>query len=293
MDDDTARSEIYQGLAEVYEEHHLRALALERAIELTPNKEGLRFSAAYAYSHVDETHPLVVLHYQNDLALDPKSAWSLNNLGICLGSLGLPFKAVEYLRQAVDVGNTLASANLAYRLMDAGFQREAEAELETASKEPNPHENVAQALGNLAARRESEGTRLDAIVDDARLRQPFMRRYAKVLMEVPDSTGVAMSGTWEWAENQVQVVVTQEGNSFEGTWERYGKKYQVRGNVKGRSAEVTFYRMEYYTYDGSERGFEKEADGFAVVSDDEQSVSMLRIKDRRASLLEMNRLVPM
>jgi tetratricopeptide (TPR) repeat protein len=110
--------ELYSALAERYgeaKEAELRCLALEKALEIKPNNAGLLFDTAYSYSHVNETSPLVLLHYKTLLKFDPNHSWGLNNLGVVYSRLKMSFASVSSYKKSAKLKNTLAAANLANR----------------------------------------------------------------------------------------------------------------------------------------------------------------------------------
>ena len=109
---------LYEGLASLYglaEDPELRALALEKVLESRPNDTGLRFRVAYSYGQKDLS-ALSLLHYKTLLQFDPNNAIGLNNLAVEYDRLHMPMRSANTYKKAVGLNETLASANLAYRL---------------------------------------------------------------------------------------------------------------------------------------------------------------------------------
>ncbi len=285
--DPAALSELYKALSDLLrDDPELRALALEKAVEFNPGDKDLRFEAAYAYSSVDWKHPLGVHHYLNDLAVDPDNQWSLNNLGVAYENLDISMKSVELYRQAVEKGNTLGAANLAYRFMNAGFGDEAEALLTEARAEAEPHENVSRAIGSLARLRSVEEETVKQVMAEARHRQPFMRRYAGARFGSQADHAAEFEGKWA-KPDQSELVIVRDGSTIAAEWIHLEKKFKLSGVVAGRSAKLDFFKMTYYSYDGSEKGFEKDATGYAFVHTDGHTLSVMEIREGKAAVYDL------
>jgi tetratricopeptide (TPR) repeat protein len=154
-----AQSRIYASAAELFLNSDPpdfdRAFALyELAVQLAPTNNSLRFDLAYAYGQQD-AHAAAFLQYKNLVDREPDNGMAANNLGAAATSLGLPSIGVDYYKRAEDLGNTLATANLAWKLINMGFLQEARARLRPKLDISGVHRNVLEALGGLA-RTESE-----------------------------------------------------------------------------------------------------------------------------------------
>lgn len=165
-----ALSTLYSGLASLYERDNnieLKAIALEKAIENSPNDTELLFDAAYAYSNEDMP-TLSLLHYAAVLRFKPDNSMALNNVAITYGELQMPIHKVESLKKSIEHGETLASANLASQLLRSGFVEEATGVLDKAKLQENPHQNVGSALADLSARQDAEKEQRNAAFEKAR-----------------------------------------------------------------------------------------------------------------------------
>jgi tetratricopeptide (TPR) repeat protein len=88
----SALSRLYKGLATLYDkadDPELRAIALEKAIEYSPNDKDLRFYAGYAYAG-SGIHTLAFMHYRTLLEFESENAAALNNIGLLYGHLKCP-----------------------------------------------------------------------------------------------------------------------------------------------------------------------------------------------------------
>ena len=122
-----AQAELYLALGERYAaqgRNEERAIMLEKALVVRPNSARIHFDAGFAYAEA-KISPLCISHYTKTLRINPKHASALNNIGVAFADLGANKLAVDYYKLAIAVGETLATANLAYILMDAGAWDEA------------------------------------------------------------------------------------------------------------------------------------------------------------------------
>jgi len=169
---------LYKGLASLYkaaDKKDLQVLALEKAVEYAPNDTSVLFDAAYAFSESEmralsvesEMLALSVAHYGSIVNFDPAHAEAMNNLGVAYQSVKMPIHAVSAYQKAVNLGNTLASANVAYLLMEAGFATEAKETLDKARLASDVHANVGSALAALAQKKAAEDEKEKKIDDSA------------------------------------------------------------------------------------------------------------------------------
>ncbi len=147
----------------------------------------------------------------------------------------MPISAVRYYRRAAKKKNTLASANLAYMLMDAGFYDEAKATLDGAKVEKDPHPNVGNAIAALSQRDEEEDKKREEILDRALSEQRFIKDYARSRFT---AAGENFTGRWKGSKGEIIELVC-EGATLSATWTADKNKKEVVGSVVNRSAKIT------------------------------------------------------
>lgn len=94
----------------------MSALCKDKIVQLAPDDRDNLFDAAYAQSNAS-MRSLSICNYITLLNLDRKNSWAFNNLGICAAEYELNLKAFEYYKQAIDLDNTLAMANLGRKFL--------------------------------------------------------------------------------------------------------------------------------------------------------------------------------
>lgn len=213
-----AQAELYLALAERYAAEgrkEERAIMLEKALVGRPNSVRIHFDAGYAYGEAD-IRPLSVSHYNKTLGINPKHASALNNIGVAFADLGANKLAVDYYKRAITVGETLASANLAYILMDAGAWEEAAKVLKEAQAAEDIHPNVNNALVKLRAIETENEDRRTAISKLAAEFREFALNYADAM--VSGNLQFTPAGEWECANAKAIEIRKLSGNRIEIRW---------------------------------------------------------------------------
>ena len=212
------RVELLKGLAQVYEQlgdKLLRALALELALSHQPNDVGAQFDAAYAYS--ESGVPLAsLLHYDQLLAFKPDHLNALNNKGVAYSDLGLTARAVGAFEAASRDGNTLASANLAHRLIAIGMTSSAGKLLEEARAKEDIHPNVWTAMEALEKAQTSESDKLEKFLPEAARQQEFLLAHGDACF-TPSNKRVALDGRWSVAGGAPFDIVSAD-SKLTATW---------------------------------------------------------------------------
>jgi len=282
-----ALSALYEGLASLYEhakERALRALALEKALEIKPNDIRLRFSAAYSYGD-ENLDPLALLHYKTLLRFAPDAAGSLNNIGVAYLRLDMPIRAIKSYQAAAAAAETLAAANLAQRFIRAGFKQEALHAIEEARQQEKVHPQVGAAMTEISEREEAEANTEALHLEAARDQQRFLLSFAEGYF-----TGVVeaatFAGTWTFPDG-VEATISHTVNEIEANWVRDEKKHRFTGDFKNRGARITTQKMRYYL--GKEVDFVEDQHGYAYLSPDGQQLFMMTIKGHEHSLETLTR----
>ncbi|MBA7495798.1 hypothetical protein ES702_06389 [subsurface metagenome] len=102
--DEDALSKLYEGLADIYElaeDLEMKAIALEKLIEIQPNDTQLRFKAAYSYGQKDFDN-LALLHYKTMINFKSDDPAALNNIAIAYNILDMPIFAAKFYKKAIE-----------------------------------------------------------------------------------------------------------------------------------------------------------------------------------------------
>ncbi|KKQ31917.1 MAG: hypothetical protein US45_C0037G0011 [Candidatus Nomurabacteria bacterium GW2011_GWA1_37_20] len=280
--EDSNKVRLYESLADIYEkekDHENRAFVLDKAVELKPNDTGLIFKVGYSYAE-SEYDELSLLHYKNAQAINPNDESVQNNLGVQYDNLKMPIKSVSSYRKAEKLGETLASANLAYRLMNAGFTEEATTILNSAMEKESVHPNVNSALSDLPKRIEKEDeTEKGKIKSALDLRKFFLGFTEAKFVKSDKLSGI--SGEWK-SEIGTIFQLSVSSNNLTATWKEklisYEYDWKFEGEIFNNSSVLTIHEKEY-SFSKSEDEYRKKGRGFLFCTNDGNTIKFIKIDD--------------
>jgi tetratricopeptide (TPR) repeat protein len=196
IDNSEAVARIYKGLAQLYPQNRvIQALALEKALEIKSNDEDLMFSTAFHYNESGMKY-LSALHYDRLIQFNQKRSMAMNNLGVLYSDLDMPMTGAALYEKAVQLDETLAAANLAYKYMNAGFLEKALDVLDKARRQEEVHPNVWAAMNELHRRKDKEKERKESIFQSAREQQQFFRAFAQAYFHTKNESPQCFEGKW-------------------------------------------------------------------------------------------------
>ena len=281
-----AKVQLYLSLGSLYQaidSERMRSVALEKALELAPNATHSRFDAAYSESNAKFT-ALSARNYDTLLTLDPKDANALNNLGVECGRTNLQFKSIDYYRKAEREGSTLAMANLAQALMQAGFHEEAAEKLSEARQMEYPHENVALVHADLERKRQEEEEAWAKLLKIGTRQQRFLREFAQASIDLPAAN--PFLGTWEIAGGHVSHV-HRNGNQISVEFLYKGVRRKLEATTLNGSAEGKLWRRKIGLLN-TEGSYGDAVEALAAVGSGGMSFSILELS-ASSTLIRMTR----
>jgi hypothetical protein len=198
----------------------------------------------------------------------------------------MPTKSTEYIKKAALLGNTVASSNLAYDLMNIGFAEEANKLLEEARQTKNPHENVGSAIARLAQIQADEDKLEKELFEVARERQRFSQSLAEAYF-TKRADEVSFEGVWEFPEN-IQVKIDENNGEITAEWTQDNKEHRLSGYTNNRGAKITIDKMKY-SYTASKEVFQKDSSGYAYISSDNKQLLIMKLEDGKPSFIRAHR----
>jgi tetratricopeptide (TPR) repeat protein len=240
------RSSLITSLANLLSEKEgapsYKSLALrELAVSLRPNDTKLHFDLAYAYGNIN-ADKMALVHYEGLLARTSKDGTALNNAGVSADRLDLPLSSVGFYRQAEKVGDSLAIANLTWKLIQAGFEKEANDLIKAARTHDTVHANLEKAAGSLATRLESEAESLKTIREEASEASIERVRYANALITSIDLKG--LSATYKGESSDLILTVSANGAATGSFVVAGGRQATLTGRVGGSLLEFSWQTRE-------------------------------------------------
>ncbi len=241
--------EIYKTLANIQKEagNYERFFSLaEKAIDIKPTDNNLRFDLAYAYSE-KKNHIMALHHYKIICSSTPdESSW--NNLGAKLDELEMKGKAIKSYLMSKEMGGTHAIGNLAYKLMDVGYFEMAKEYLHEALNDANCSSNVSNALSDLEGRIATEEKIEKEYLEKSPPEIKFRVRYAEAYIQRNDVQ--IQSGQWKSPHGDVEIMV--KGNAFKAhgefeieSFRGLGDIYASLGGFTRSKAENKIKKIEY------------------------------------------------
>lgn len=178
----------------------------EYLLERQPDDTGARFDVAYKYSQEGQER-LSLFHYLR-IPENERSTATWNNLGVQYEHFNLHSKSVSAYRSAEERGETLAMSNLAQKLIDAGFLKEAAEICDKALKIEDYHKNIGSAITRIKTLPEEEEKKEKELTEKAAAYCEFYRSYGRALTD----TGVThSSGIWQGPKCALRVEI-KNGN---------------------------------------------------------------------------------
>jgi tetratricopeptide (TPR) repeat protein len=207
--------EAIREFAEATSNEDLRIAICERLVDLTPDDFQARFALAYMYSKVDNNE--LALHHYLKVPFSERNGIHWNNLGVELQHFKLPTKAVNAYRKSEEKAETLAMANLGYKMLGAGFLPEARTICDQALAIQNYHKNIALLLVRLNEVSTEEDKALDEVIEKSRPRVEFFRCFGRALTLGQPAN---IEGVWESPECAVNITVTDGRIEISGSYDR-------------------------------------------------------------------------
>lgn len=288
---DQAKAVLFEALADLFqaaEDWESRAAALEAVGALRPTDANVRFRIGYSYTRADRQE-LALLHYDASLALR-EDQFSLNNAGVAYEHLNMPIRAMRSYEASWQRGHTLAAANLALRLMKAGFEEQAKSLLSEASKHPEPHPHVAQRTAELADLDEDEGSRKRELLVQARSHSLFFRCFAIAKWSKRELRSHDLAGSWtfEGGTDAAAVVTNGDSPSVTITWNRNNVTMRVVGPIHNHAFDLTHEALEQ-PISGAERRWTRKGRAYGYFDEDDSELAVLLLAPPPGEVLRLVR----
>lgn len=279
ISDATERVRLLDALAATAKRHKqnfLAVIALEESVALNPEDTHNLFELGYCADDAGLSGLSAAAHEQL-LVITPEDADALHNLSVALVNLSLPALAVEHYEQSSRLGNTLADANLAYMLINAGFTSIARDRLQSALKGKDVDGNVYKALTRLEDVEKTENETLRKVLEQARKSADQLIKFSQNLFS--DHKDATMEGSWsEPGEAPFQLAVTNGNIAGQYVVDKHSWKIVGHGDFAG-GGRVDVTQIDSPTHPHLSGYVCLEPDGLAlrlVVSDTKGELTFFR-----------------
>lgn len=182
--DDEYRIRIFKKASEIYykSDRILESVAmLIKANELVSNDVNILFDIAFRMSNL-EFNEIAMQTYSLSNDFRSNQASVINNLAVAYSNLGFKNKSTELYIKSHELGNSLASSNLAFRYISAGFIKDATEILDVAKSAKEVDQNVWKALDAINESKKSETTLIEEAFKRASLTKSFLAHYSNAVI---------------------------------------------------------------------------------------------------------------
>lgn len=292
-----AQAVLYDKLASMYakaNDTQSQALMLEKVAGCRVNSKEAHFNAAYAYANAGDNR-LAAWHYSKALEIDAKYGMALNNLGVCFTQLKAPALAFGVYRKAADLGETLAAANLANILMDAGATHEADEVLAKARETKDYHKNVNNALVRLQTIRTESLQLRDQIIEAGNVARQWLAKLLPAAIGATEHTVPAASWTGRGV-SLVEVDPSKGSRKVEIVYKTTApaEKYRLIATMNGfvGRGPITLFKRDYWPPQPKpgepEKGsWEDYGEGYVQVIDNGRTLKMLMLSNDNKDTREL------
>ncbi len=255
-------------MAEITEDNDTYLGLMERLLQMKPDDTEARFSIAYKYSEINQDE-LSLFHYLKIPDVQ-RGSGTWNNLGVGFENCDLVSKSVKAYRKAEELNETLAMANLAQKLIKAGFLEEADETCQQALKVEDYHKNVINAISRIKDIPEEEKEKEKTIVDRAKPLSEFYRNYGHATLQTDPNDHV---GQWQGVNCELNIEIKDHRLVAEGSYEQeqYWGLYSSLRMATPALGATTKKKRYHVRYEGKVSGravkgvFTKTADREAIV----------------------------
>lgn len=202
----------FRDVAQKMKDDEYEVAVLEEMVAMKPADTSLRFQLAHKHSQTNNRE-MAFYHYMKIPVMQRDSA-TWNNLGVSFENLNMPAKSVgAYLRSEQD-GETLAMANIGFKLLRAGFLEEAKGRAQAAIKVDDYNQNINDLLKRLREMPEEEEKKQADALSKVQKQADFYRLLGVASLK-PRPERVAPH--WDSPDGVLTAILVGDEVTFEGT----------------------------------------------------------------------------
>ncbi|HDY7853081.1 TPA: hypothetical protein RQK38_001740 [Vibrio vulnificus] len=227
----------------------MAACCLDKYTQLKPDDLNGLFDSAYSASEASITE-LAVYNYELLSNRNSSNPFAWNNLGVEAQKLGFHIKSVNSYKKATAQENSLAMANLGYKLLHAGYTDEAENYARKALEYVDVHQNVYNLLSDIESQKETEQTRWNDLQAKSYKKQAFYRKFTEKHYLGASQNFV---GTWVLESERCEIAI-DTCHYVDKQWatnmddgEKVKAQYSLLGRIYGEAIIATYSKTHPYS----------------------------------------------
>jgi tetratricopeptide (TPR) repeat protein len=211
----------------------------EAALHDNP-QHSIRFRLGLDY-HGEKLDDLFLLHFKYLCDLN-QDASALHNLALAFSECGLPILSAGTYKQAIDLGETMSAANLAYKYLDAGMANSAKDILKPAMQVVDHEPSVDKCYAEIDERIAAESPKRDKLIEDAQGTRKFLAAVGHGLKKVTPQ----IAGIWRLPFGDIDLKII--GVNLAGKAEIIKEEFGLAGFLESPGEKTT--KTEVYTFEG-------------------------------------------
>lgn len=275
---------IYLAYAAIYkktENKLLRAIALEKAVEIDPSNTYVIFEAALAQSEAGLS-ALAITNYESLLRQNPDNSAALNNLGVEFDGLQMPILAVNSYNESSKRHETLAMSNIAYKYIGQGLITDAEELLKKAQQEKEVHPNVLDSMASISKQKNSETEKKERINQVGIKQKAFLKDYADSRFTHNYQEGI-FNGKWKY-DSEI-ITIEEKDKTISAEWGKAPNKKKFKGEVNGNSANITFENQIAWLT--TSESFSKGNDALCYINANRKTIHIMTLSKEKPEFIDL------
>ncbi len=202
-------------LAEIDKDDLVQLALMEQAVELNLAEVNARFSLAYQHSE-SGNNDMALFHYLTIPEPD-RDATTWNNLGVSYNEFGMPVKSIAAFQISANSNEPLAMSNLGFRLLSAGFAREAKELCDKALTINGYPSNVLDLAKRLREVREEETNKLTETLEKVKAKAAYFRQLGEALLV---TAPIDIAAKWTSPDGPLEATLNGSSVRFFGAEKR-------------------------------------------------------------------------
>ncbi|HCT7985327.1 TPA: hypothetical protein OT855_002207 [Serratia liquefaciens] len=240
-------SSLYINLSKIEESvgnKKISSLCLDKAVELNPTDQEILFDSAFQASE-NGLSDISICNYSTLIGLNKKHASALNNIAICAENEKLDLVSVKYYKDSAEQNNSLAMVNQGFRLLNAGFSKEAEEIAKKALMQESPHQRAHALLTSIHEKREKQHREWIECKSKATILQQIARKFISAYTRKPKNR--IQDSTW-MLDNVTTSTINNKDAEIEIKWQEEiqnsTSKYEcsLTGKIINSAFEGDFFK---------------------------------------------------
>ena len=242
-------------VAEVSGDALVQIGAMERMLEIDPSDTRIRFQLAYKHASLGNND--IALKRYLEIPPDERDASAWNNIGVEYENFKMSAKSIAAFQKAEKLGETLATSNVAERLLAAGFLQEAKESCERAIALGTYHVNITTTLARIQRMPDEDEKKETNLLQKTREKSDFYRAFGRGLTQAEPEV---FDGIWRSSSGPTISLVLADrtilgrgqyeeklnglGALFAGGAPPRQIKVEIKGQLRGKAIWGTVSRAD-------------------------------------------------